>query len=63
MNTTFGDITQPSIKSTSAKNNTSVLSLIIFYEKGEDNKYYRVLSCVIYTMIENVVYINHLACQ
>ena len=31
MYTTFGEITQPFIKSTLAKNNTSVLALIAFY--------------------------------
>ena len=30
--TTFGEITEPSIKATLSKNNTSVLALIISYE-------------------------------
>ena len=60
MNTTFGEITQPFIKATSSKNNTSVLSLIMFRETRADNtkKYFRVLSCVIYTIIKNYVYID-----
>ena len=33
MFTTFGAIIQPFINSTLAKNNTSVLALIIFYDK------------------------------
>ena len=63
--TAFGEITQLFIKSTSAKKNTSVLALIIFYEIRSDNpkKYFRVLSCVIYTIIKNYVCIDYLACQ
>ena len=63
MFTTFGVITQHFIKSTLANNNTSVLALIMFYETRADKKYYRVLSCVIYTIIKNYVCIDYLACQ
>ena len=65
MYTTFGEITQPFIKSTLSKNNTSVLALIMIYETRADNpkKYFRVLSCVIYTIIKNYVCIDYLACQ
>ena len=65
MNTTFGEITQPFIKSTLANNNTIVLALIIFYEAIADNpkKAFRVLSCVIYTIIKHYVCIDYLACQ
>ena len=37
----------------------------MFYEKRGENpkKYFRVLSCVIYTIIENYVCIDYLACQ
>ena len=53
MYNTFGESTQPFIKATLSKNNTSVLELIMFYETGADNpkKYFRVLSCLIYTII------------
>ena len=46
MYTTFGEITQPFIKSTLLKMNTSVLALIMFYEIRADNpkKYFMVLS-------------------
>ena len=65
MYTTLVEITKPVIRSTSAKKNTSVLALMMFYETISDNpkKYYRVLSCVIYTIIKNYVYIDYLACQ
>ena len=60
MYTTFGEITQPFIKATSEKNNTIVLALITFNETWADNpkKYFRVLSCVIYTIIKNYVCID-----
>ena len=63
--TTFGEITQPFIKAMLAKQNTSVLELIIFYETRADNpkKYFIVLSCVIYTTIKNYVCIDYLAFQ
>ena len=65
MYTTFGKITQPFIKDTLSKNNTSVLALITFYETRADNpnKYYKVFSWVIYTKIKNYVCIDYLACQ
>ena len=46
-------------------NNTCVLALVIFYETRHKNatKYFRVLSCVIYTIIDNYVCICYLACQ
>ena len=37
--TTFGVITQPFIKATLPKQNTSVLALILFYDTIEDKKY------------------------
>ena len=62
-NKSFGEITQPFIKATLLKNNTSMLAFIIFYETIAYNKAYRVLSCVIYTIIKNYVCIDYLACQ
>ena len=60
---TFGEITQHFIKATLSKENTSVFTLIMFYETGEENhrKYFKVLSCVIYTVIKNYVCIDYLA--
>ena len=65
MYTIFVEITQPFIKATSAKNNTSVLALIMFYDTRADNtkKSFRVLICVIYTIIKNYVCIDYLAFQ
>ena len=40
MFTTFGEIKQPFIKDTSAKNNISVLGLIFSYDTGSDKKSY-----------------------
>ena len=62
MYTTFGEITQPFIKATFSKKNTSVLALIIFYDTRAYNpkKYFRALSCVIYNMIKNFVCIDYL---
>ena len=62
MNNTFGPITQTYIKSTSAKNNTRVLALLMFYESRNDpKKYFKVLSCVVYTIISNYACIDYLA--
>ena len=65
MYTTLGEITQPFIKSTLANNNNIVLALIMLYETRADNpkKAFRLLSCVIYTIINNYVCIDYLACQ
>ena len=65
MYTTFGETTQPLVKSTLVKKNTSLLALIMFNETRANNprKAYRVLSCVIYTITENCICIDHLACQ
>ena len=52
--TIFGPITQPHIRSTLSKNKTIVLALLVFYETRADNpkKAFKVLSCVIYTIIK-----------
>ena len=65
MYATFGEITQHFIKATLSKYNTSVFTLIMFYDTGEENhkKYFKVLSCVIYTVIKNCVCIDYLAFQ
>ena len=65
MYTIFGEIIQPFIKATLAKNSTSVLYLILSYDTGADNpnKAYKVMSCVIYTKIKNYVCIDYIARQ
>ena len=47
------------------KKTTCVLGLVIFYETRHKNvtKYFRVLSCFIYSIIENYVYIDYLYFQ
>ena len=62
MKNTFGGITQPLIIATLFKK-TRLLALLMSYEKGAENIAYRVLSCVIYTIIKNNVCIDYLACQ
>ena len=53
------------IKDCLSKKNTRVMALIIFYENnGEDpKKLYKVLSCVVYSIIENYVCIDYILCQ
>ena len=65
MNNTFGNVTQPFIKNVITKNNICVLALIFFRETRHTKakKAFRVLSCVIYTIIDNVVCVDYLACQ
>ena len=62
MNTTFGEITQPHIIITLAKKNELFLALLIFYETRKNpKKVFRVLSCVIFTIISNYFCIDYLA--
>ena len=63
MNNKFGAITQPFIKATLLKKKRRVLSLLLFYEKRAEKNVYKVLSCIIHTIIKNYVCINYLACQ
>ena len=52
MKNPFDAITQPFIRATLLKKKTRVLELLMFYETRADNIAYRVLSCVIYTIIK-----------
>ena len=47
------------------KKNTCVMSLIMICENngGNGKKMYRVLSCVVYSLIDNYVFIEYLSCQ
>ena len=47
------------------KTKTRVLALLIFYDTRAYNpkKYFKVLSCVICTIINNYVCIDYLACE
>ena len=65
MSNMFGTITQPFIINTPKKKNTCVLIFVKFYDIGHKNvtRYFRLLCCVIYTIIENYVCIDYLDCQ
>ena len=58
MNNTFGNATQTFIKNVMTKKNTRLLELIMFHEKRHKRpkKSFIVLSCVIYTIIDNFLY-------
>ena len=64
INNKFVPTTQPFIRSTIAKNKTRVLPLLIFYETRINHKnVFKVLSCVIYTIINSYVCINYQPCE
>ena len=50
VNITFGPSTQPFIKASSAKNNTRVLALLMFYETRQNPKKY--LKVLIFSFIK-----------
>ena len=62
---TFGPDTNSHISKTLQKPNTRVLALVIFYESGKTiiRKMFRVLSCVIYTIIDKYVCIDYLCTE
>ena len=47
------------------KKNTCVMEVIIFYENNGEKpkKVYKVLSCFVYSLIENYVCIDYLLCK
>ena len=53
------------LKSVLKKKNTCLLGLIMFYKTNglEPKKMYRVLSCVLYSLVENYGYIDYLSFQ
>ena len=54
MNNKFGPITQPYIRATLSKKTPRFLALFVFYETRKNpKKDFKVLSCVIYTIISN----------
>ena len=53
---------KPHIKTILAKKKTRVLALLMFYDTRKNpKKYFKVLSCVIYTIMINYVCIDYLA--
>ena len=65
INNTFIALTQPFIKNTLSKKNTIFLALLMFHDTRVLNpkKDFRVLSCVIYNIMDDYVCIYYLACQ
>ena len=64
MSNIFGEIIQPHIRTTFAKNNKRVLALLLFCETRQNPmKAFKVLSCVLCTIISNYVCIDYLACE
>ena len=61
----FGPDTTSHINKILQKKNTRVLALVIFYESGKTiiRKLFRVLSCVIYTIIDKYVCIDYLGTE
>ena len=62
---TFGTDTTSHINTILLKKNTRVLALVIFYENRKTNprKMFKVLSCVIYTIIDKYVCIDYLGTE
>ena len=65
LNNTFGADTNKHINRTLMNRDTRVLALVVFYEQGNFNpgKMFRVLICVIYTIIDRYVCINYLGTE
>ena len=64
MKNTFVAMTQQHISKILSKINTRVLALFMFYETRQKNKEnFKVFSCVIYTIINNYVYIDYLGSE
>ena len=64
INRTFFQITRPFIIATLAKTKTRVLALFMYYETRKNHKKgLKSLSCVIYTITNNYVYIDYLASE
>ena len=61
----FSIKTMKTIRDCLLKNNTSVMALITIYETVgiSIRKVYRVLSCVVYTIIDNYGCTEYLSCQ
>ena len=62
---TFGPDTNKHIHKKLQKQNTRVLALVVFNEHGNINprKMFKVLSCVIYTIIDRYISIDYLGTE
>ena len=65
LNNAFGADTNKHINKTLMKRDTIVLALVVFYELGNTNprKMFKVLSCVIYKIIDRYVCIDYLGTE
>ena len=65
LSATFNENTMEDITGCLKKKNTCVIALIYFNDNNgvKPKKVYRVLSCAIYSLIENYVCIDYLSCQ
>ena len=65
LNNTFGADTNKHTNKTLMKQDTRLLALVVFYELGNFNqrKMFKVLSCVINTIIERYVFIDYLGTE
>ena len=65
LSNTFGADTNKNINKTLMNRDTRVLALVVFNEHGTFNprKMFRVLSCVIYTIIDRYVCIDYLGTE
>ena len=65
LSVSFHEKKMETIKDCLRKKNTYVMELVIFYENNglKPKKVYRVLSCVVYSPIENYVCIEYILCQ
>ena len=62
---TFNSSAMSGIKKIIGKDNTCVIALVMFYENITMNpmKVFRVLSCVVYSVIDHYVFVGYLCCQ
>ena len=65
LNNSFGADTNKHINKTLMIRDTRVIALVAFYELGNNNprKMFKVLSCVIYTIIDRYVCIDYLGTE
>ena len=60
MKTSFGAMTQQHISKILSITNTRLLALVMFYDTIKKKKIFKVLTCVIYTIIDIYVCIDYL---
>ena len=65
LSSTFHDRTMETIRDCMRSKNTCVMALIMFYENNgvKQKIMYRLLRCILYTIIDTYVFIDYLSCQ